>query len=365
PNPDSWGEKESWRASAYADGSPGHDDSGIIPNPGAVVINELLVHSHDATSDWIELYNTTGTAIDISGWFLSDSDQNLFKYEITGGTIIASGEYMVFHQGLHFGNESNPGSHEPFALSENGERLYLSSAQNATLTGYRDVQDFGASATGVSLGRYYKSSTGNYNFVAMDQDTPASDNSYPKVGPIIISEIMYNPDWPVGGSYTNDQYEYVELYNISAEPVTLYRYDKAGPWKFTDGIEFTFGTDMPITIPVGGYLLIVKNPAAFSHRYPDIPAEKILGPYDGSLSNAGEKLELAMPGDLDVSGERLYIRIDRVNYSDGSHPQNVPLPVDLWPGEADGKGKSLTRKTLADYGNDPDNWIASAPSPGE
>ena len=60
--------------------------------------------------------------------------------------------------------------------------------------------------------------------------------AYPKVGPIVISEIMHNPDWPEGGWYTNDQYEYIELQNISSEPVTLYDYDKAEPWKFIDRV---------------------------------------------------------------------------------------------------------------------------------
>jgi hypothetical protein len=365
PDPNSWDEKDSWRASAYAGGSPGQDDAGIIPNPGAVVINELLAHSHGAASDWIELYNTTGTAIDIGGWFFSDSNDNLTKYEIASGTTIGAYDYLVFREDLHFGNASAPGSYETFALSENGERLYLSSAQNGVLTGYRDVEDFGASQTGVSFGRYYKSSTDNYNFVPMSQNTPGRANAYPKVGPIVISEIMYNPDRPDGGSYTNDQYEYVELHNISAEPVTLYRYDKGEPWKFTDGIQFTFPDDIPIVIPAGGYLLVVKKPEAFSWRYPSVPAEKIFGPYDGKLSNAGERLELSMPGDIDRFGVRQYIRVDRISYSDGSHPENCPGSADLWPTEPDGNGASLARKVFADYGNDPDNWNASIPSRGE
>jgi len=74
-----------------------------------------------------------------------------------------------------------------------------------------------------------------------------------------------------------------------------------------------------------------------------------------------------MPGDVDEFGTRYYIRVDRVSYSDGFHPEDCPGPadcrIDLWPSETDG-GKSLTRKTGADYGNDPDNWTASAPSPG-
>jgi len=139
----------------------------------------------------------------------------------------------------------------------------------------------------------------------------------------------------------------------------------AEPWKFTDGIEFTFPTDAPVTIPAGGYLLMVKKPAAFSWRYPAVPAGIIFGPYDGNLSNAGESLELGMPGDVDKKGVRQYIRIDRVNYSDGSHPENCPGGIDIWPIEPDGYGKSLTRKVPTDYSNDPENWLASAPSPGE
>jgi hypothetical protein len=366
-NPDlsSWDEKDSWRPSAYEGGSPGQDDSGMLPNPGAIVINEILAHSHANASDWIELHNTTDTTIDIGGWFLSDSNDNLFKYEIANGTTINPNGYLVLYEDLNFGNVSDPGTGEPFALSENGERLYISSAQNDILTGYRNVEDFGASETGVSFGRYYKSSTGNYNFVAMEENMPGSANSYPKVGPIVISEIMYNSDWPDGGSYTNDQYEYIELQNISAEPVTLYRYDKAEPWKFTDGIEFTFPEDVPVTIPAGGRILVVKKPDAFSWRYPAVPADIIFGPYDDNLSNAGESLELSMPGDFDNEGTLHYIRVDRVNYSDGSHPENCPGGIDLWPTEADGNGMALIRKDSSDYGNDPVNWTAAPVSPGE
>jgi len=367
----SWSEKDSWRPSAYAGGSPGQDDSGIIPNPGAIVINEVLAHAHAEASDWIELHNTTGAAIDIGGWFVSDSQKDIFKYKIADGTTIGPNGYLVLYEDLNFGNENDPDSYEPFALSENGEQLCLSSTKNSVLTGYREVEDFGASVTGISFGRYYKPGTDNYNFVAMEQNTPGSANAYPKVGPIVISEIMYNPDWPDGGSYTNDQYEYIELHNISAEPVALYDYATAEPWKFTNGVDVRavreppLPADEPVTIGAGGYLLVAKNPAAFSWRYQGVPAGIILGPYDGNLSNAGESLELSMPGDVDKEGVRQYIRIDRVNYSDGSHPENCPGGIDLWPVEADGDGMALTRKVPTDYGNDPDNWTIAAPSPGE
>ncbi len=366
-NPDlnRWDRKDAWRASAYVGGSPGQDDSGTLPHPGSVVINELLTNSPGGDPDWIELYNATEIAINLGSWFLSDSNDNLFKYEIAPDTTIDPYGYLVFYEDIHFGNTNDAGCHEPFALSDKGERVTLSSAQDGVLTGYREVEDFGASAPGVSFGRYYKPSTGNTNFVAMASPTPGSENAYPFVGPIVISEIMYNPDWPDGGSYTNDQYEYIELHNISPETVTLYDSDKGTPWAFTRGIDFIFPADPPVTIPVGDSLLVVKHPEAFIWRYPSVPIEKIFGPYEGRLNNTGESLELSMPGDVDNDGKIYYIRIDRINYSDGSHPEDCPGFVDLWPTEPDGAGLSLTRKISVDYGNDPDNWTASAPSPGE
>ena len=104
--------------------------------------------------------------------------------------------------------------------------------------------------------------------------------------------------------------------------------------------------------------MVAKHPEAFSWRYPSVPTEMILGPYDGRLGNAGESIELSMPG------ERSYIRIDRVNYSDGSHPEDCPGSADLWPTEPDGFGLSLRRRVDTDYSNDPDNWQAASPTPG-
>ena len=145
----------------------------------------------------------------------------------------------------------------------------------------------------------------------------------------------------------------------------MYDEEKDASWAFTRGIDFVFPADLPVTIPAGEHIFLVKHPEAFSWRYPNIEAGMIFGPYDGNLSNMGESIELSMPGDVDNDGERFYIRIDRVNYSDGSHPENCPGSEDLWPVEPDGDGRVLTRKILTDYGNDPDNWTADVPSAAE
>jgi hypothetical protein len=179
---------------------------------------------------------------------------------------------------------------------------------------------------------------------------------------------MYNP--PTG----NQMEEYIELYNITTAPVTLYRADKSASWKFTDGVDYTFSpdpSDPPITILGNRYLLLVKDDvddflSGFQSRYGYTlpPTVQVVGGYDGFLSNAGERLQIAMPGDTDDEGTQYYIRIDRVTYSDGSHPEDCPGDVDYWPVQADGFGYSLARKEPSAYGNDVANWKAASPTPG-
>lgn len=357
-DPSAWGEKSKWRPSSTPGGSPGTEQA---PEIGGVIINEILAHSHAAAPDWIELYNTNGHAVNIGGWFLSDDEQDLKKYEIPATTIMEPYGYIVFYEDLHFGNPAAVGSNMPFGLSENGETLYLNSGSNGELTGYSDSEKFGASETGVAFGRYQKS-TGSYNFVAMSENTPGGENAYPKVGPIVINEIMYNP------LFDGDS-EYVELLNISDSPVVLYDSITAEPWRFTDdpddpGIEFFFPTAPPVTIESGEYLLLVGDSGAFAARY-DVPAGvQVFEWPGGKLNNAGEKIQLSMPGDIDTQFRRQWIRVDRVNYSDGSHPDDTPGAGDPWPVEPDGAGYSLSRIGPTEYGNDPINWLAAAPSPG-
>jgi len=108
---------------------------------------------------------------------------------------------------------------------------------------------------------------------------------------------------------------------------------------------------------------LVKNLVAFKAEFgnPSVTAFEYV---EGRLSNAGEKLQISKPGDPEPDFIP-YIRVDRVNYSDGSHPENFhELPGDPWPTGPDGTGQSLHRKVLGNYGNDVDNWEANTPSPG-
>ena len=84
----------------------------------------------------------------------------------------------------------------------------------------------------------------------------------------------------------------------------------------------------------------------------------------GRLANQGERLLLLKPGDVDAAGTRYWIEVDCVEFSDGSHGEEFPNGVDPWPALADGHGPSLNRLFPSKYGNDPNNWHATIPTPG-
>ena len=364
-DPNSWEYKEYWRASSIIDGTPCDGDSGYFAPNGTIVINEVLTHTDDLVyGDWIELHNTTTSSVNIGGWFLSDNKDNLTKYEIGAGTSIPAKGYKVFTAVQNFQNLGDLGCYTPFGLSELAETAYLSSGSAGSLAGgYCTKEDFKAAESEVTFGRYTKSAESGYDvdFVAMASATKASGNiTGARVGPVVISEIMYHP-------VSNGYAEYIELHNITDSDVLLY--DLGNPQntlRLTDEDEdIEYYLPSGTRIPANGYLLLVKNKVAFASEFAPASDVQIFEWVEGRLSNAGEKVQVSRPGKPEPNGFVPYIRLDRVNYSDGSHPQNFHiLPDDPWPAEPDGSGKSLTRVSFSAYANDPANWQPASPTPG-
>ncbi|MHC5091717.1 MAG: lamin tail domain-containing protein [Planctomycetota bacterium] len=357
---DNWNKRLSWEASNVAGGTPGADHTNNAVGNEDIVINEILTHTDDSEGDWIELYNTTGSSIDVGGWYLSDDKDNLKKYKIASPTNISGGGYLVLTATTHFQNASNPGSAVTFGLSEHGESVFLTSGNGSDIAGgYSDGESFGSSKNDVTFGRYTKGApTYNTDFIELTSMTQGASNSAPYVPDVVISEILYNAQG------IEDQLgEYIELYNRSGS--TVYLYDTANPsntWRLTKGAEFQFPTG--ITMASDARILISRaHPEAFRTANGLGGGVTIYGPFTSGteLANDGEKIELSMPTDPDPgTGFISYIRVEQVNYSDGIHP----LIGDPWPTSADGRGDSLHRTTLSDYANDVANWSAAAPTPG-
>ncbi|HEX5221315.1 MAG TPA: lamin tail domain-containing protein [Verrucomicrobiae bacterium] len=328
-----------WRASTNPGGSPGADDPA--PNIAPIIISEILAHTDPPQKDAIELYNPTATNVNIGGWFLTDEPDTPQKFRIPNNTVINAGVRIFFNEDDF---NATPGAPTSFLLSSTGDDVHLFSANtNGTLTGYSHSAVFGASFNGVSFGRYVNSANDEF-FSRQPALTLGAANPGPVIGPVVVSEIHYNP------AANGD--EFVELLNLTGSPVALYHATfPTNAWKLS-GVDFTFPTN--VTLGANGTLLVVAtNPAAFRAKY-NVPTNvPIFGPYVGQLQNSGENVELQAPDNPNTDIVP-YVTMDAVRYNDQSP----------WPPAADGSGMSLQRVPVNGYGNEPTNWIAAAPTPG-
>lgn len=117
-----------------------------------VVINELM--ASNATNitdpdfgnyaDWIELYNTGNTTVNLSGWSLTDNASDSLKWFFPSGTVLPSSGYLLI-----WADGENTGLHTGYKLGSAGEEVALFNStgqqQDATL--------FGEQTTDISFGR--------------------------------------------------------------------------------------------------------------------------------------------------------------------------------------------------------------------
>ncbi|NQT51813.1 CotH kinase family protein, partial [bacterium] len=145
--------------------------------------------------------------------------------------------------------------------------------------------------------------------------------------PLRVTELMYHPADPPGGSpYGEDDFEFIEIQNVGADPVSL------DGKQFVDGVTFTF-PDMDLA--AGERIVVVSNQVAFESRY-GAAGITIVGEYEGQLSNAGERVQID-----GAFGELVH----GFTYDDGWYPIT------------DGDGFSLV---MVDPSADPSTWDTAA-----
>ncbi|MGB0916663.1 MAG: CotH kinase family protein [Flavobacteriales bacterium] len=97
---------------------------------GDVVLNELMASNSTTaedqdgeSDDWIELFNRTSSSVDLTGFFLSDNEDNLDKWEFPAGTSIDANGYLIVWADK---DTLQTGLHTNFKLSSSGEMVILS-----------------------------------------------------------------------------------------------------------------------------------------------------------------------------------------------------------------------------------------------
>jgi hypothetical protein len=343
-----------------------------------VVISEALTHTDLPLEDAIELQNLSSQPVDVSYWFLSDSNNDPKKYQIPNGTVIAPGGFVVFYE-YQFNPE--PGKGQSFSLSSSGgDRVLLSTADaGGGLTGFRSSVRFGPAENAVSFVRYETSVGPEFpaaTALSMGSNSPGTveqfrlglgeSNAAPRVGPVVIHEIHYHP--PDSGTNDNVLDEFIELRNTAGVAVPLF--DPAFPtntWRLRDAVDFEFPQN--VSLPAGGYLLLVSfaptntsQVTAFRNRYGLAPSTPLYGPYRGKLDNSSDSVELLKPDAPQVApspdaGLVPYVLVERVHYHD-----KAPWPI-LADGNTNGLGMSLQRRNASSFADDPVNWQAGVPTP--
>lgn len=160
-------------------------------------LNELQADNTGGTldpfgeaDDWFEVYNPNGSAVDLAGWYVSDSPSQLTKYRFhpdsTNAVVPAHGWLLVWADG----QVAQGNLHTNFSLSStNGEDLLLVAPDGITIV---DQVSFGPQAGGVSYGR---ATDGGTPWVSFTVPTPGASNNPVGIGEAITSGNLIA--WPV------------------------------------------------------------------------------------------------------------------------------------------------------------------------
>jgi len=277
------GDVRAWAASHSIGGSPGAADPVPSDDLDQVFVSEVLSNSELPLEDYIELRNASPTAVNLSECTLSDARDTLALFTIPAATSVPANGTLRF-------TESQLG----FALDSTGDAVYLT---DPTGTRVLDAVLLPAAATDVP-------------FTRLRSDAPLLPMSKPEV---VINEIMFHAP-------THDSAdEWIELHNPGSTDIDM------GGWAFTNGVDFTFPAGTQIA--AGGFLVIAQDRVKTLSNHPSLDPAIVLGDYDGSLSNGGERVQLSR-----LEGGFL-VPEDSISYTES----------DRWHRFADGRGSSLER----------------------
>lgn len=222
------------------------EDMGLYINEFMASNATTICDSFGSYSDWIELYNSTDTDMDISGFGISDNLSQPMKYRFPDGTTIAAKGYLVV---FCSGNEGmqNGELHAPFGLRSYGEDVVIANRAGRIIDSY----SFKNQETDVSVARI---PDGAGELQPNSQPSPG----YPNTGAGYSAFDAANR-LPLGGVYISEfggstgsvASDWVELHNSTGSAVSLAGYGisnnpkNPAKWVFPD-----------ISIEPGEYLLL-------------------------------------------------------------------------------------------------------------
>lgn len=287
----------SWLLSSYAtpgfaNSEGGYDEWLASMNyvADALVISEFMASNKTVLADptgefpdWIEIANRSDTPVHLSGWFLSDDEDDITKYALPA-IELGAGEEMIFFCGE--GNEGNGVYYTGFNLSSYGETIVLTGPGGIQA----DLVSYGTAATDRSFqrdpnsGEFKETIYATPGFPNMQEGYEAFCCTFLPKGELAIWEVMTTNDW-----YLPDEngkcYDLVEVKNVSQKAIDLSGYSMTD--STSDPKQYVFPE---MTLEAGDSLVVLMSgDVMLSGKY-------LHGSF--SLSGAEESLYLYKGDDL-------------------------------------------------------------------
>jgi hypothetical protein len=229
----------------------------------ALVINEVMASNRSTIADedgdyadWIELYNSGNTPLNLEGFRLSDDATNPLKWEFPAITIEPQEYLLIFASGKDRRDPDGPYLHTGFRISAGGETITLSTPDVRIL----DSVEMGPMYSNISYGRdakrrdswvYFFNATpgakNNDSGVRHIERAPADDQS------VYINEFLTASRTSLVDD-DGDLSDWIELFNSGDTPKNLQGYwlsdksDNPFKWRFPD-----------VVIEPGEYLLVFAS----------------------------------------------------------------------------------------------------------
>ena len=397
-----------WTSSVAFHGSPGV--SGKLSDK-RIVINEISANS---ANDFIEIYNTTASPIDISAWLLSDSKDVYRSFQFPTTTITAMGYLAIDATAFdapatnlistYSGTSSaapttvTSASHglttgdlisirgyggfsaynDSFEITVTGTHTFTINTpfldNNASKGSWRRGRPFGLSA-GNGDDLWLLETDGNGNPVAFVDhiEFAAADpgrtlgrwldgEGYDTLFPMVSETKAATNSGPLLGPVFlsevlyhptgSDNHEFVEITNQLGDTVSL------AHWKLRGGVDFNF-TASDSLAPGASLVLVNFDPvsdtalaANFRATFQIDNSVPLAGPFtDGPLNDDQGTIRLQKSG---PGPDFSQITVDEVRY----------LATAPWPVVAAENGSSLQRIPTLGFGNFASSWTAATPTPG-
>ena len=239
-------------------------NAGILPVSAAsktVTINEVCSKNTTIPApdgglyDWVELYNPTNSAVDLSGWGLSDKATKPFKFKIPDGTRINAKSYLVIYCDSTAGATNT--TIAPFGMSGSGETLTLSD-QNGNAV---NTLTFGSIAADASYGQY---PDGSGNFFDLGC-TPGKANTAPEG-----SAAVATPEFSLESGY----YEAGKSVSINVPSGTTVYYTTDGSVPTTSSQRYSSPFTLNDVSNNANVLAAERNISTYGYNPPSSPVDK-------------------------------------------------------------------------------------------